>query len=137
MSDGTSKKYIGQTLNRALEVAGQSIGVLLKDVGSDSLVVAETKGSTYTIAAANEGGGTVVVQSNGKYFAEPTTCVLSGSTFGGTAIMVGWIGTDMKLEFNLGNGRILTTDLVVSVETIRDAEKARKFVESACDGRIC
>jgi hypothetical protein len=137
MTDGNSKRYIGRTLDRELEVTEQSVGILLKDIGADSFVVAQTRDVTYTLAIVDAAAGTVAVQSDGTSFSEPAVCGLNGSTFGGSMIKVGWIGTDMKIEFNLGNGRVLTTDWVVSFETVRDAEKTRKFVKRACDGRFC
>jgi hypothetical protein len=56
-----------------------------------------TKNSLYVIENLDY-GGRVRVQG-GKYFKNPTEVQFAGSTFGGSAIKVGWLGYRLRMEF--------------------------------------
>ena len=74
-------------------------GIGLEEAGAGRILIVETANSTYIIQILDPAERTVRV-TGGKYFLTPEECTLSGSTFGGANIRLGWIGLGMCMEFH-------------------------------------
>ena len=58
-----------------------------------------------------------VLVQGGKFFPERTRACLSGSTFGGSCLKMGWVGLGLYLEFHAGGQWIITSHVrVIAVE---------------------
>ena len=60
-----------------------------------------------------------VVLHGGRFFSDPTTVCLSGSSFGGNFLKMGWIGYGMRMEV-YHDGRRIVTSPVRSIEILDD-----------------
>ena len=47
----------------------------------------------------------------GKFFRERTRACLSGSTFGGSCLKLGWVGLGLHLEFHAGDQWVITSHM--------------------------
>jgi hypothetical protein len=89
---------------RGLTITGLKPGVTL---------VVKTRHSSYHIAILD--GAQRLVAVDGGVFPETTVVRLSGATFGGSALKLGWIVVGLRLEFCDGT-RQITSSPVESVE---------------------
>ncbi len=64
--------------------------------------------SVYRITILTPHAREVLVQG-GKFFPERTRACLSGSTFGGSCLKMGWVGLGLHLEFHAGGQWIITS----------------------------
>ena len=76
----------------------------------------KTRHSSYRLVILD--GAQRLVAVDGGVFPEATVVTLSGATFGGSALKVGWIVEGLRLEFYDGIQRI-TSSPVESVEIER------------------
>jgi hypothetical protein len=54
-------------------------------------------------------GARHLVLAEGGIFHEPTVVHVSGATFGGSTLKLGWILVGLRVEFGLGSKRIITS----------------------------
>jgi hypothetical protein len=87
------------------------VGVYALDAGSTLIV--KTRHSRYRLTVLD--GSRQLVLAAGGIFPEPTVVRLSGATFGGSTLKVGWILVGLRIEFGLGAKQI-TSSPVQSVE---------------------
>ena len=71
------------------------------DVDASTTLVVRTDNSVYRITIVGPYAREVLVQG-GKFFPERTRACLSGSTFGGSCLKLGWVGLGLHLEFHAG-----------------------------------
>ncbi len=81
-----------------------------------------THDSDYRIFLLDPESQRVLVEG-GSFFAEPTEAILSGSTFGGCMLKVGWIGLGLHLEI-YAHGQTIVTAPVESLRVEREVSKA-------------
>ena len=99
-SDATSSDLVSRhrTLNGFVEAASQADGVGLTDVDTFTTLVVKTDNSVYQITIVQPYKREVFVQG-GAFFPERTRACLSGSTFGGSCLKLGWVGIGLHMEF--------------------------------------
>ena len=102
------------TLDGFREITEKIEGISLAEAGSGETLIVQTKESTYTIFITDSTKREVVV-TGGKYFPSHEKCILSGSSFGGSFLKVGWIGIGMHVEFHRSNNRRVITSPVVTI----------------------
>lgn len=119
-------------LLKLIEQSEQDGGVFLKDVATGQLVEAYTQNSIYRIGVISPEDGLVAVDSTGTQLTAPALYRLTGSTWGGSAIKLGWIGINMHLELwrQSSPGR-LTTSAIRTIRILDQPEKAKELIESA------
>jgi hypothetical protein len=83
-------------------------GVFITELSAGTRVTFHTANSTYTLVVCDPAARRVVIQG-GRYFPDMAAAVLTGSTFGGSAIRLGWIGVNMHVELWHGTRRITTS----------------------------
>lgn len=105
MSD--KKGTLSATIDGFIEAVNKTQGMFVKELGVGIEINVKTQNEEFFIVMLNPGEGKVRVRGS-EPFAEPTECVLSGSTFGGSAIKSRWIGIGMYIEF-FKEGRHITT----------------------------
>ncbi len=105
-----------RTLDGIVAAASQTDGIELIDVDAFTTLVVRTDNSVYRIAILTPHLGEVLVQG-GKFFPERTRACLSGSTFGGSCLKMGWVGLGLHLEFHVGGQWIITSHVrAIAVE---------------------
>ena len=87
------------------------VGVYALDAGS--ILIVKTRHSCYRLTVVD--GSRQLVLAAGGIFPEPTIVRLSGATFGGSTLKVGWILVGLRIEFGLGTTQI-TSSPVQSIE---------------------
>lgn len=107
-------------INNAIADSELQGGVFLKDVPVGKKLIVQTRNTTYTIEVCEDG---TYIYGNAKYCPAPIKCFISGSTWGGSMLKVGFIGRGMCLEFVVdvqgvrkigevdGHGRITTSQI--------------------------
>ena len=76
----------------------QADGISLTDVDAFTTLMVRTDNSVYQITILQPYAREVVVQG-GAFFPERTRACLSGSSFGGSCLKLGWVGVGLHMEF--------------------------------------
>jgi hypothetical protein len=72
------------------------------------MICARTLNSCYYIFLLEPDSGRALIQG-GRYFSEPVEATVSGSTFGGCMLKMGWLGVGLRIEICLKGQRIVTS----------------------------
>ena len=105
-----------RTLDGVVEAVSQTDGIGLIEVDAFTTLVVRTDNSVYRITILRPHAREVLVQG-GKFFPERTRACLSGSTFGGSCLKMGWVGLGLHLEFHAGDQWIITSHVrAIAVE---------------------
>ncbi len=105
-----------RTLDGFTKAVSQADGIGLIDVDAFATLVVRTDNSVYRITILKPHAGEVLVQG-GKFFPERTRACLSGSTFGGSCLKIGWVGLGLHMEFHAGDQWIITSHVrAIAVE---------------------
>ncbi len=113
------------TLDGVTEISPLLEGVTLMALEACDTIRARTRNSDYDIFLLDPKSGRALVQG-GKYFAEPVEATVSGSTFGGCMLKLGWIGVGLRMEFYI-NGKRTVTSPVQSLRVERVDFDADQF----------
>lgn len=95
-------------------------GVALRILSPFDTIRARTLNSEYYIFLLDPDSGRALVQG-GRYFKEPVEAVVSGSTFGGCMLKMGWVGVGLRIELCF-NGQRIVTSPVRSLHLERDRD---------------
>jgi hypothetical protein len=98
------------TLEGVTEISPALEGVTLMTLEACDMIQARTRNSVYEIFLLDPGSGRALVRG-GKYFAEPIEATVSGSTFGGCMLKLGWLGVGLRMEIYANGQRTVTTPL--------------------------
>ena len=101
-------QYLAPEICLNIQKSKEDGGIFINKLEPGSQIIAHTKNSKYTLTTKALGSCNVTIQG-GEYFEEPTDGVLSGSTWGGSMIKLGWIGKDMRMELWSEVTRTVTT----------------------------
>ena len=96
------------SLDGFTELSGAVEGVAMNTLTAFDMIRARTLNSDYRIFVLEPDSGKVLVQG-GSFFAEPVEGFISGSTFGGCMLKIGWIGVGLRMEICAGGQRIITS----------------------------
>lgn len=96
------------SLDGFTELSGAVEGVAMKNLAAFDMILARTLNSDYRIFLLEPDAGRALVQG-GAFFAEPIEAVISGSSFGGCMLKIGWIGVGLRIEICARGQRIVTS----------------------------
>ena len=102
-----------RTLDGFARESNQKDGVGVYALDAGSTLIVKTRHSCYRLTVVDS--SRQLVLAAGGIFPEPTIVRLSGATFGGSTLKVGWILVGLRIEFGLGAKQI-TSSPVQSVE---------------------
>lgn len=102
------------TLDGASAISAKLEGVTLRTLEPCDTIHARTYNHDYEIFLLDPESGRALVRG-GKYFVEPTEATVSGSTFGGCMLKLGWLGVGMHMEIHAAGQCLVTTP----VESLR------------------
>ena len=83
-------------------------GLALASVPEGTSIVVRTLHSIYELTVL-DGAASEVMVRGGQRFEKPTAARLLGSTAGGTAVRLGWIGFGLKMEIAVGRDTTVTS----------------------------
>ena len=109
-----------RTLDGFVDAVSQADGIGLTDVDSFTTLVVQTDNSVYQITILQPYAREVVVQG-GAFFPEWKRACLSGSSFGGSCLKLGWVGIGSHMEFHAEDQWVITSH----VRTIAVAPSAQ------------
>lgn len=96
------------SLDGFTELSATLEGLALRTLNAFDTIHARTANSDYFIFLLDPGSGRALVQG-GQFFLEPMEVTVSGSTFGGCMLKMGWLGIGLRIEFGTGSQRIVTS----------------------------
>ncbi|MCI0336986.1 MAG: hypothetical protein L0226_05390 [Acidobacteria bacterium] len=102
----TMPKYLA--LDEVTEISDELEGVMLETLRPCDTIHVRTRNSDYEVFLLDPEAGRALVKG-GKYFAEPMEATVSGSTFGGGMLKMGWLGVGLRMEFCANGKRIATS----------------------------
>jgi hypothetical protein len=83
-------------------------GIALRVLSPFDAIRARTLNSEYYIFLIEPETGRALVQG-GRFFSEPAEATVSGSTFGGCMLKMGWLGVGLRIEICFNGQRIVTS----------------------------
>ncbi len=99
-----------------ITVSNELDGVYLDDLAEGQELAVETHNRCYRIV--NRGEGNALISGHPTFCSEPVLVKIDGSTWGGSALKMNFIGIGMHLEFRLPDGRrSVTTSPVVGIRS--------------------
>jgi hypothetical protein len=101
-----------RTLEGFARESNERDGIALPTLDTGVALTVKTRRSSYRLVVLDSARRLVLAE--GGVFAEPTVVQLSGATFGGSTLKVGWILVGLRVEFGLGT-RQITSSPVQSV----------------------
>jgi hypothetical protein len=104
-------------LDGVSEISPLLEGVTLMTLKSCDTIHVRTRNSDYEIFMLDPESALALVRG-GEYFAEPVEATVSGSTFGGCMLKMGWLGVGLRMEI-YANGQRTVTSPVQSLRVER------------------
>ncbi len=98
------------TLDGVAEISPALEGVIMGKLEACDTIQAQTRNSVYEIFLLDPESGRALVRG-GEYFAEPMEATVSGSTFGGGMLKVGWLGVGLRMEIYANGQRTVTSPI--------------------------
>lgn len=107
---------MGRTIEKVAEGAKNADGVSLEDIKVGQKLKIETAHTEYVLERREDG---FYLSGNEKYCPTPRKVIISGSNFGGSSIMPGFLGIGMHMEFGIieGHDKIVTSK-IEDIETL-------------------
>lgn len=103
-------------LDGFVEAVSQADGIGLIDVDVFTTLVVQTDNSVYQITILRPHAREVLVRG-GAFFPERTRACLSGSSFGGSCLKLGWVGLGLHMEFHTEDQWVITSHVrAITVE---------------------
>ncbi len=110
-----------RTLNKETEAAEKAEGIKLENIEIGEKLKITTQNTEYLLEHREDG---FYLSGHKKYCPTPRKAQINGSTWGGHAIMPGFIGVGMHMEIRSIEGvditgDAITTSIIKSIEKIR------------------
>lgn len=96
------------SLDGFTEMSSSFDGVAIRSLSQFDTVCAKTLNSDYYIFLLDPETGKALVQG-GRFFSQPIEATVSGSTFGGCMLKMGWLGIGLRIEICFDGKRIVTS----------------------------
>jgi hypothetical protein len=96
-----------RTLEGFTTQSNEMNGLAIQAVDAGTAITVKTRHSRYRLVVLDS--RQQLVCAEGGIFPEPTVVRISGATFGGSALKVGWIVEGLRVEFGLGPTPILSS----------------------------
>lgn len=109
--------HLSDSINSNIAQSEIDGGVWLKNLPSGRGLEVQTRNNLYCIRKLEDEAYTI--RGNARFCPVDTPCSISGSTWGGSMLKVGFIGRGMHLEFSLDGHGTLTSS---TIEDIREVE---------------
>ena len=116
------KGVMGIPLEKEIKAAERAEGWYFEQLEVGQWLEVQTQESVYIIERRKDG---FYISGNQKYCPDPVKAKIKGSTFGGSAIMPGFIGRGMYLEFSIPESHPspIVTSRIKSIKVMSKAGK--------------
>lgn len=105
-------------LDGVAEISPSLEGLTLMTLKACDTIHVRTRNSVYELFMLDPESGRALARG-GEYFAEPAEVTVSGSTFGGCMLKVGWLGVGLRMEIYANGQRTVTSPVQsLSVERV-------------------
>ena len=96
-------------------------GIHIADLNPGAIVTVYTENSRYVFSITDPECGDAIMASSNDLFDGRQHVRIIGSTLGSSAIVVGWISSDMCLEFSVidGSPDVTTTSLITRITVLQ------------------
>jgi hypothetical protein len=82
-------------------------GLAIQSIDEGTVITVKTRHSRYRLVVLDRRQHLVCAE--GGIFTEPTVVRISGATFGGSALKLGWILEGLRVEFGIGPKQIVSS----------------------------
>jgi hypothetical protein len=113
-------EHLSDSINLNIMQSERDGGLYLRDVKDGETFLVKTQNSTYTIKRVSE--NKYLISGNWNYCPTPTEASISGSTWGGSMLKIGYVGVGMHLEFYTDRGRITTSAIQMVQPPVLDVK---------------
>jgi hypothetical protein len=96
------------SLDGITEISSLLEGVTLPALKACDTIHVRTRNSDYEIFLLDPKSGRALVRG-GEYFAESVEATVSGSSFGGCMLKMGWLGVGLRMEIHASGQRTVTS----------------------------
>ncbi len=97
--------------------AGDVEGLYLSELSAGDVLVIDTLNSTYSLIYL--GAAAALLAKHSPRVGEPASVNVLGSTWGGSALMMGFLGVSMCMEFERSeDGRVVVTSPIQSLQRL-------------------
>lgn len=98
-------------------------GIAVDKIPSGGVLVIRVLDRTYSITVSDIQENKVRIEADDGLFAKPETCRLNGSTWGGHALKMNWIGLGMYLELVRNEETIITIGPVSKITLMEEPDQ--------------
>ena len=119
------------TLDEFAHESSRGEGLSIERLEPGATVTVKTRHSSYEVAILD--GRRHLVLIHGGMFAAPTVVRLSGATFGGSAMKLGWILVGFRMELGLGSKRIVSSTVLSVCEGAAPQEGTAPAADACLD----
>jgi hypothetical protein len=102
----TKNKYFA--LDDTIGLSEELEGITVETLKPCDTIHVRTCNSDYEVFLLEPESGRALVKG-GEYFTEPVEATVSGSTFGGSMLKLGWLCEGLQMELCAGGQRIVTS----------------------------
>jgi hypothetical protein len=102
----TKNKYC--TLDETIGLSEELEGIMVETLKPCDTIHVRTCNSDYEVFLLEPESGRALVKG-GEYFTEPVEATVSGSSFGGSMLKLGWLCEGLPMELIAGGQRIVTS----------------------------
>lgn len=96
------REFIEPNLLARIEAQENKDGIDLRELPVGAKVTVETQNSTYSLEKLPDN---LYSLQGGKRWQTPTRVFISGSTYGGSLLKIGWLGDGMNMEIHQESDR--------------------------------
>jgi hypothetical protein len=127
------ERNLSPSLQAFMAVVDENDGFYLKDLPAGTMIELTTQsGSLYTMVVIDPEGGELALFGGGHpKTQQPEIYILQGSTCGGSACKVGWIGLNLRLRLNLLSGGLIVLSSLKAFEIKTDEIQACNIIAEA------
>lgn len=113
--------------------AGDIDGIYLSELSAGDVLVIQTLNNTYSLVYLGAAAGLLAKHSPRS--TEPASVNVLGSTWGGSALLMGFLGVSMCMEFEqLDDGQVRVTSPIQSLQR-SPAKSLNKRIDKDAHGR--
>jgi hypothetical protein len=106
---------LSDTVNDGIARSEAEGGAWIEKLAVGKRLLVKTQNTLYTVERREDG---LYIWGSRRFCPAPTKCVISGSTWGGSMLKIGFIGIGMFMEFNVDGHKTLTTSLIKEITEI-------------------
>ncbi|TSC74571.1 MAG: hypothetical protein G01um101444_257 [Parcubacteria group bacterium Gr01-1014_44] len=112
-------------------------GTYLQDIPENALIEVQAEDIILNIAIIDKDRAEIAVKGNVNFFTTPETCLLAGSTLGGSFLKMRWLGVGFRIELHrlkkplLDPAHVITTSFIQKINILEDPDAILNYQDKA------